>query len=797
MNSRLPFVLIASFAAGLTGCGMNGSGNTTSAAVPAVGKPISGVVFGGQQPVSGATVQLYAAGTTGTGSGARAMLAQPVTTTPSGNFTLTSYSCNTGDQVYLVGAGGNAGAGTNNAIALMAALGPCATLLANASTTFISVNEVTTAGSVFALAPFMTGITNVGSDSAHKNALAAAFASTQTLVNTSNGAALLTSTGNGIVPQATINSLANSIASCINSQPGDSACPALFSQTTGSAGTPADTIIATLNVALNPAANASAIWLLGSGTPPFMPTLHQAPSTWALAVQHPSDVLMYHNDISRSGVQSYEQALTPANVNSTQFGKLFTFPVDSYLYAQPLYVGGIGMPDGAVHNLVLAASSRGTVYAFDADGNNPAAGYLWSINYIPSGERYAAAADYGNCGNPEESGIVGTPVIDRASQTMYFVAKSVTSSGSATFYHRLHAVSLIDGSEQPGSPTIIAPALQGKGDGAANGTIPFNGQRQNNRSALLLTTNASGAKTVWVAYASHCDIGPYHGLLLGFDGSSLATTAIFNNTPNGNDGGFWGSNGGPAADAQGNIFELSGNGTFDSNTGGTDYGDTALRLAPPAAGAQSNLMTVTDSFTPSNQTTLESKDLDLGGSEPLLFTDSASGVAPNLMIASDKNGYLYLLNRDNLGKFNTGKNGIDGTNGDLQDWGGNSTFIWNYSFFNNTLYTGVPMNAYAFTPGTSTTAGSFNTTPIASYNHSNDAPVISANGTANGIVWILDSSAGLAAYTPMLSQLYSTGYTSGAAQTPPTLVKFTSPVIANGKVYVSGQGGLAVYGLLP
>jgi hypothetical protein len=736
MNSRIYLVLIASFAAGLTGCGMNGSGNSASsaAATPLVGKPIGGVVRGGQQPIAGAQVQLYAAGTMGTGSAARAMLAQPVPTTAGGNFTLTSYTCNAGDQVYLVGMGGDAGAGPNSAIALMAALGPCATLQANAATTFISVNEVTTVGSVFAIAPFMKSIANVGSDSAHKNALAAAFANTQTMVNTSNGSALATSTGNGIVPQATIDALANSIASCINSQPGDNACPDLFSQTTGSAGTPADTIAATLNVALNPTANASAIWLLGSGTPPFMPTLPQAPSTWALTVQHPSDVPMYHNDISRSGAQTYEQTLTPGNVNATQFGKLFTFPVDSYLYAQPLYVGGIGMPDGAVRNLVMAASSRGTVYAFDADGNNPAAGYLWSVNYIPSGERYAAAADYSNCGNPEESGIVGTPVIDRPSQTMYFVVKSVTSSGAAVFYHRLHAVSLIDGSEQPGSPTVISPTFTGTGQGAVGGKIAFNGQRQNNRSALLLTTNSSGVKTVWVAYASHCDIGPYHGLLLGFDGSSLAATAIFNNTPNGGDGGFWGSSGGPAADAQGNIFELSGNGTFDSNTGGTDYGDTALRLAPPASGASSTLMTVTDSFTPSNQATLESKDLDLGGSEPLLFTDSASGVAPNLMIAGDKNGYLYLLNRDNLGKYNTGSNGIDGTNGDLQDWGGNSTFIYNYSFFNNVLYTGTPMHAYAFTPGTATTAGSFNTTPIASYGHSNDAPVVSANGTSNALV---------------------------------------------------------------
>jgi hypothetical protein len=580
LRSRTAPVSLTAAALLLAGCGMTATGPSTSG-TPSLLHSVTGTFRGGQQPISGVTVSLYAAGTSGIGSGARSMLTAPVTTDANGSFSITGlYSCNPGDQVYLVGTGGNAGGGTNSAIALMAALGPCATLLANAATTFINVNEVTTVASVFALSSFMTGIQNVGADTAHANALAAAFANTLTMVSISSGNALATSTGNGIVPQSAINSLANSLASCVNSSQGSGACSTLFSAAAVNGNTPADTIAAILNVAQNPTANPSGVFLAASATPPFQPTLSSAPSTYALTVQHPSDVLMYHNNIARTGVQAYETTLTTANVRSANFGKLYTYTVDSYLFAQPLYVGGIGMPDGAVHNLVFAASSKGTVYAFDADGNNPSAGYMWSINYIPSGERYPTETDYGNCGNPPEAGIVGTPVIDRNAQTMYFVVKSITTTGS-TFTHRLHAVSLIDGSERTGSPQVINPTFAGSGDGSSGGTIAFDAKTQNNRSALLLTTNASGVETVWIAYASHCDIGPYHGIVLGYNTANLAqVAAAFNNTPNGNDGGIWGSSGGLVADSAGFIYALGGNGTFDANTSGPDYGDTAIKLTP-------------------------------------------------------------------------------------------------------------------------------------------------------------------------------------------------------------------------
>jgi hypothetical protein len=799
-------VLALSFASLVlaTGCGLGGNaGSNTAAASAASTGNITGSIHGGQQPIVGATLSLYAAGKTGTGSTPRSMLTgAPILSDSNGYFSITGrYSCQASDQVYLVATGGDAGAGPNSAIAMMAALGPCATLLANAATTFITVNEVSTVGSVFALAAYMNGAQALGSaaDTASTNALAAAFANVQTTVSISSGSALQTSTGNGIVPQTTIDALANSLAACIDSTGNTSAgCSGLFQATTVQGTVSADTLQATLNIAKNPTQNPSQIYALAVTNSPFQPTLTSAPSSFAITVAHPSDVLLYHNDISRDGAQSAETTLTPANVTSAKFGKLATFALDStstYLYAQPLYAGGIGMPDGAVHNLLVASTSRGAVYAFDADGKNPSPGYLWQVSLIPSGERYPVASDYFGCGNPEESGIVGTPVIDRASQTIYVVVKTISTSG-ATFYHRLHAISLIDGSERFGSPKIINPTFTGTGAGASGGSIAFNGQAQNERSALLLTTNATGGKTVWISYASHCDHPNYHGIILGYDSSSLSNTASFIDTPNGSDGGIWMNSGGLSADSAGYIYALTGNGTFDVDTGGTDYGDAALKLTPPSIGAASNLMSVSDYFVPSDQAYLNDHDLDVGGAEGIVFTDSGSGVAPNLMIASDKNGSIYLINRDNMSHYETGPGN---SNNDIQNFTAGSVFIYNFSFYNNILYTSVPLKALTFVPGTLMTAGSFTETPLAQTSLNYTAPVVSANSanpTASTVVWTQDTSGILHAYTSSLTEIYNSTQVS-SRDTPSTFVKFTSPVIANGKLYLSGQGSISVYGPLP
>ena len=779
----------------LSGCG-TGAATSSSSGGTSGTFAFSGQVTGGQQPVNGTTISLYAAGKTALASAPRSMLTSSVTTNSTGYFNITGkYACQSGDQVYIVATGGSTGSGPNTAIAMMTALGPCATLLANAGTTFIAINEVTTVASVYSLAAFMNSVQALGSDATNTQStdgLAAAFANTNTLVNTTTGVAPTTTTGNGIVPQATIYTLADILGACINSSAANSsACTNLFTAATVAGSTPTDTLQAALNIAKNPAANPTGVYGVTTGTGPFQPTLTSAPASWTITVAHPSDWLTYHGSYFRAGVQAAETTLTPANVNSTSFGKKFTLAVDSYLFAQPLYAGGIGMPDGLVHNLVIAASTRGTVYAFDADGSSTTA--LWSVSLLPTGERYPVAADYGNCGNPPEAAIVGTPVIDRAGETIYVVVKTINSSTSV-FTQRLHALSLLDGSERAGSPTVLSPSFSGSGAGSSAGTIAFNTQRQLNRSALMLTSNSDGSKTVWVNFASHCDIANYHGIIVGVDSSSLATRATFIDTPNGSDGGIWMGAGGLAADSAGYVYALTGNGTFDVNTGGTDFGDAALKLTVPAAGATSKLMSVYDYFVPSDQANLNSHDLDVGGAEAVLFTDPASGASPNLMIASDKNGSVYLIDRDNMEHYDTGPGS---TNGDLQDFTAGGVFIYNFAFFNNVLYTSTPLKAYSFLPGTATTAGMLNETPIAQPGVTQTAPVVSANGTTDGVVWAQDTSGVLHAYTTSLVEIYNTSQASGARDAPAGFVKFTSPVIANGKVYLSGSGALVVYGPLP
>jgi hypothetical protein len=771
---------------------------------------VSGWVEGGQQPVNGATLSLYAAGKTGLASVPRSMLTSSVTSNSSGFFSITGkYACQSGDQVYIVATGGSAGSGTNNAIAMMTALGSCATLLANASTTMIAINEVTTVASVYSLAAFMNGVQALGSDASNTQStdgLIAAFANINTLVNTTTGVAPTTTTGNGIVPQATIYSLANILAACINSDAANStACTKLFTAATVAGSTPTDTLQAALNVAKNPAANPTGVYDVATGTGPFQPTLSSAPSTWAITVAHPSDVLTYHNNVARTGVQSDETLLTLGNVNSTQFGKKYTLTVDGYLYAQLLYVGGYGMPDGLVHNVLYAATAHGSVYAFDADGNNPAQGYLWKQSLMASGETQVLQADYGGCGDTvPESSLLGTPVIDRSTGTLYVVStEKITATGA--FTQKIHALSLLDGTEKFNGPTVITATYAGSGAGEVNNVLTFDALKQNQRPALL----ESGG-TIWISWSSHCDIAPYHGYVIGYSAADVSKqTVLYNNTPNGSDGGIWMSGGGPAADAQGYVYVVGGNGTFDAKTGGSDYADTGLKLSLPTGG--STKPTIVDYFTPYNQATLSSGDQDVGVTNALIFTDPASTFAPTLMVESDKTGKIYVLNTGKMGTYDTGPGGT--TNGDIQDWATGGDIFNNFAYFHGTLYVGTdgkPIEAYAFLPGSSTAAGYFNTNatsismtdPAGSYGSGGSAPVVSANGTANAIVWTQDHSG----TTPLMhaydasnlnSELYNTGEAAASRDKMPTPVKFTSPMVVNGSVYVGGVDAIAVYGLLP
>ncbi len=318
--------------------------------------------------------------------------------------------------------------------------------------------------------------------------------------------------------------------------------------------------------------------------------------------QHIS-VLTQHNNLSRAGLNNQETALNVSNVNTSKFGKLFSLAVDAQVYSQPLVVANLQLAS-EVRNVVYIATVNNSIYAYDGD-----TGYLfWKKNYTAPGMRAPLNSDMtGACGGQYQDfsgqmGIVGTPVIDSVSQTIYFVARNTNGN---TFIQYLHAVNILDGSERPGSPVAITASVPGNGDGSSNNVVSFDPQRNNQRAALTLLNGV-----VYVTFSSHCDWGPYHGWILGYNASTLQQQLVYNDTPNGGDGGIWESGTGMAADAQGNLYVVIGNGTVGANGDPTNLinrGESALKLSP-----SSNSLTISSYFTPTNFQFLEDNDLDYG-----------------------------------------------------------------------------------------------------------------------------------------------------------------------------------------
>jgi hypothetical protein len=347
-------------------------------------------------------------------------------------------------------------------------------------------------------------------------------------------------------------------------------------------------------------------------------------------------VLTQHNDNSRIGWNANETALTTSNVNAQQFGEVFTLAVDDQVYAQPLVVGHVSIGDGS-HNVVLIATVNNTIYAYDGDDGT----LYWQKSFTAPGMRPPTHLDMtGACSGSYTDfsgniGIVGTPVIDAGTGTMYFVARSTTGTN---FVQYLHAVNIVDGSEMPGSPTKITAISTGTGDGSFNGVITFDPQRQNQRQGLTLLNGV-----VYVSFSSHCDWGPYHGWILGYDASSMQQRIVYNDTPNGGLGGMWESGTGMAADATGNLYVVTGNGTVGDAgdpTNLTNRGSSALKLTPTGS-----TLRVASYFTPFNYQFLNDNDLDYGGMGALLIPNSA------LFLTGGKDGNLYLLNKDDMGGY--------------------------------------------------------------------------------------------------------------------------------------------------
>jgi uncharacterized protein (TIGR03437 family) len=499
-------------------------------------------------------------------------------------------------------------------------------------------------------------------------------------------------------------------------------------------------------------------------------------------------VLTYHNDLARTGQNLAETILTPANVNSTQFGKLFSYPVDGYVYAQPLYMPGLEIPGSGAHNVVFVETEHDSVYAFDADdGSGANATPLWQVTFIdPSAG--VTTVPYQNAFNCTqiipEIGITGTPVIDPATNTLYVVAMTMETSGSTTNYvHRLHALDVTTGAERAGSPVVIQASVPGTGDHGA--TVNFISQNYKARPGLLLLNGV-----VYTSWSSHCDAGTYHGWIMGYDAKTLAQTTVYNVTPNGSQASFWASGAAPAVDAQGNIYVISGNGSFDGDSGGPDLGESFIRLTA------SNGLAAADYFTPYNQLTLNNRDVDTGSSGALLLPDSVGSAAhPHLLTSAGKEGRIYLLDRDNMGKFQPGSDSqivqsLPGAIGGL---------FGMPAYFNGSVYfsgSGDALKAYSIANGALSDKPTSQS--AARFSGLGSVPSVSANGAANGIVWTLEGSDGgvLRAYdaTNLANELYDSSQNK-ARDALGSYVKFSTPTIANGKVYAGTQNSLAVYGL--
>jgi hypothetical protein len=321
-------------------------------------------------------------------------------------------------------------------------------------------------------------------------------------------------------------------------------------------------------------------------------------------------VVTYHNDNARTGQNTNETVLTPANVNSTQFGKLYSVNMDGYVMAQPLVVTNVTIPNKGTHNVAYVVTENDSLYAIDADNGS----VLWQRSFINPGAGVTTipstdVSSTETCMAPGY-GVTGTPVIDKSTGTIYLVA--LTKENGA-HVQRLHAIDIASNAEKFGGPKSIQATVSGTGTGSQNGTLTFDPLSSNQRAALLLQNGH-----VVIAWGAYCDTAAWHGWVMSYNASTLAQEAALSITPNGKDGGVWMSGVGLAADASSNIYFATGNGDYD---GTSNFGDTILKLAAPSNGS----FTTADWFTPYNQNTLNVNDQDLGSGGVLLLPTLPSG----------------------------------------------------------------------------------------------------------------------------------------------------------------------------
>jgi hypothetical protein len=503
-----------------------------------------------------------------------------------------------------------------------------------------------------------------------------------------------------------------------------------------------------------------------------------------------TDVLTVHNDMARTGQNLRETALTTNNVNSATFGKLFQIKLDGLVDAEPLYVPGIPVSGQGTHNLLIVATENDSLYALDADTG----AQLWKTALVPSGE--AASADGACTQILPQIGITSTPAIAYNSGSLEgaVLAVAMSKDASGKFHHRLYKVNLTAGK----TLAYVEIAARYPGTGAeTNGTDDiFRPGQYKERSGLLLLDSV-----VYLSWASHCDRTPYTGWIMGYNANTLAQTTVINVTPNGESGGMWGSGAGLAADSDGYIYWAVGNGTFDTTLNAEgfpingDFGNAFLKLS--TAG---NQLSVADYFTMYNTNRESDGDRDLGSGGVLVLPDmtDANGLVRHLAIGAGKDGNIYLVDRENMGKFNPENN-----NAIYQElYGVLPGGIWSMpAYYNGRVYFGAvngPIRAFQFSKALLSLTPVSNSSTVFPYPGA--TPSISANGSANAILWAVENSspAVLHAYAAnnLARELYNTNQAADGRDQFGVGNKFMVPTIVNGKVYVGTPNGVAAFGLL-
>jgi LysM repeat protein len=527
-----------------------------------------------------------------------------------------------------------------------------------------------------------------------------------------------------------------------------------------------------------------------------------------------TSVVTQHYDIARTGANTNETILTPSNVNTAGFGKLFSQTVDGWVYAQPLYMPGVtmgaGTPQaGTTHNVVFIATEHDGVYAFDADSNTGAnANPLWQVSLLIAAYGAVAGAttvpstdvDAPNDIKPE-IGITGTPVIDPSTNTLYVVGK--TKESGTTYVQRLHALDITTGAEKFGGPKKIQASVTGTGSGSTGGVVTWDPLWENQRPGLLLLNGI-----VYVAFASHGDNTPWHGWILAYNAGTLQQTGAWCSSPNSFASGIWMSGSGLAAVVPdpvnhpfGQMFTTTGNGAFDAAApynNSMDYGDSIIKLdlaggIPTMSGAVPG-----DDFTPHDQATLNTNDTDQASGGVLLLPPSAGG-GQRFLVQAGKTGRVYVLNQNSLGGYhvnNTKDPGetaqLNGVYGMPAYWNGN-VYYWSKNDH---------LKAFSFVSGVLSTSPTSTSAETGEYPGS--TPTVSANGTTNGIVWDIRPEANGSTGREILyahdatdvSKLLYSSELNVARDNPGNTVKFSVPTVINGKVYVGTEYQISVYGLL-